>query len=76
MNTHMLKGNWSSTKGKLRQRFSELTDNDLTYVDGKEDELFRQIEKKTGQTREQIEFFLEVECGCVGIESREPNRAK
>lgn len=64
MNTDTMKGNWNVTKGKLKQKFAQLTDNDLTYVEGKEDELLGRIQKKTGQTRENIEKFLKEDCGC------------
>jgi len=50
-----LKGNWNVVKGKLKQKYGELTDDDLTYVEGKEDELFGRIQKKLGKSREEIE---------------------
>lgn len=55
MNQLTLKGNWNIAKGKLRQKYADLTDDDVAYVEGKEDELFGRLQKKTGQTREQIE---------------------
>jgi uncharacterized protein YjbJ (UPF0337 family) len=58
MNTDTLKGNWNIAKGKLKQRWADLTDDDLDYVEGKEDELFGRIQKRTGQTRDAIERFL------------------
>jgi uncharacterized protein YjbJ (UPF0337 family) len=58
-----LKGNWHVIKGKLKQRFANLTDNDLRYEEGQEEELFGRIQKRTGQTREQLERFFD-ECGC------------
>jgi uncharacterized protein YjbJ (UPF0337 family) len=64
MNTDTMKGNWNVTKGKLKQKFAQLTDNDLAYVKGKEDELLGRIQKKTGQTREALEQFLRDDCGC------------
>lgn len=50
-----LKGNWNVVKGKLKQKYGELTDDDLTYVEGKEDEFFGRIQKKIGKSREEIE---------------------
>lgn len=50
-----IKGDWNIIKGKLKQKWATLTDNDLQYVDGKNDELFGRIQKRTGQTREAIE---------------------
>jgi uncharacterized protein YjbJ (UPF0337 family) len=58
MNTDRLKGNWNITKGKLKQKYANLTDDDLQYVEGKEDELYGRIQKRTGETREQINRFL------------------
>jgi uncharacterized protein YjbJ (UPF0337 family) len=55
MNQLTLKGNWNIAKGKLRQKYANLTDDDVAYVEGKEDELFGRLQKKTGETREQIE---------------------
>jgi uncharacterized protein YjbJ (UPF0337 family) len=55
MNNLQLKGNWNVAKGKLKQKWAQLTDDDLTYVEGKEDELFGRIQKRTGQTREAVE---------------------
>jgi uncharacterized protein YjbJ (UPF0337 family) len=63
MNTMQIKGNWHVVKGKLKQRFANLTDNDLRYEEGKEEELFGRLQKATGQTREELERFLD-ECGC------------
>lgn len=49
-----IKGNWNIIKGKLKQHYADLTDDDLKYVEGKEDELLGRIQKKTGETREEI----------------------
>ena len=58
MNQLTLKGNWNIAKGKLKQKYAHLTDSDLTYVEGKEDELIGRLQKKTGENREAIERFL------------------
>lgn len=55
MNKLQFKGNWNIIKGKLKQKWSDLTDDDLTYVEGKEEELVGRIQKKTGQSREAVE---------------------
>ncbi len=55
MNTLELKGDWNIAKGKLKQKWADLTDDDLQYVDGKQDELVGRIQKRTGQTREAVE---------------------
>jgi uncharacterized protein YjbJ (UPF0337 family) len=49
-----LKGNWNVIKGKLKQKYGDLTDDDLTYVEGKEDEFLGRIQKKLGKSREEI----------------------
>lgn len=59
MNNETLKGNWNIAKGKLKQKYANLTDDDLQYVEGQEDELYGRIQKRTGQTREQIERFIQ-----------------
>ena len=54
-----LKGNWNIAKGKIKQQWADLTDDDLAYEDGKEDELKGRIQKKTGQTKEQVNKFFD-----------------
>lgn len=58
MNTLQLKGNWNIAKGKLKQKFASLTDDDLRYTEGKEDELVGRIQKRTGETKEMVEQAL------------------
>ena len=53
-----LKGNWNELKGKLKQAYGNLTDDDLKYEEGKEDELWGKLQNKTGQTREQLTRWL------------------
>jgi uncharacterized protein YjbJ (UPF0337 family) len=55
MNTLTNKGNWNIAKGKLKQKWAQLTDDDLQYVDGKADELVGRIQKRTGERREEIQ---------------------
>lgn len=55
MNTLEIKGNWNIAKGKLKQKWAQLTDDDLEYTEGASDELVGRIQKRTGQTREQVE---------------------
>ena len=59
MNRMILKGNWNLIKGKLKQTFSQLTDDDLQYVEGKEEELIGRIQRKVGKSREEIEKIFE-----------------
>lgn len=55
MNTLEIKGDWNIAKGKLKQKWAKLTDDDLQFVEGKHDELFGRIQKRTGETREAVE---------------------
>ncbi len=54
MNKLEIKGNWNIVKGKLKQKWGELTDDDLDYAEGQEDELLGRIQKRTGQSREAV----------------------
>ncbi|HKX61031.1 MAG TPA: CsbD family protein [Verrucomicrobiae bacterium] len=63
MNKLQMKGNWNVVKGRLKQKFADLTDNDLRYEEGKEDELLGRLQQRTGKTKQEIERVLE-ECGC------------
>ena len=64
MNTATVIGNWNITKGKLKEKYAQLTDDDLVYVEGREDELLGRIQKRTGRSSEEIKSFLSDECGC------------
>jgi uncharacterized protein YjbJ (UPF0337 family) len=49
-----LKGTWDVVKGNLKQKYAQLTDDDLTFAEGKEDELYGRLEQRLGMTREEI----------------------
>lgn len=49
-----LLGNWDETKGKLKQQFAMLTDNDVMFVSGKQDEMLGRLQVKLGKTKEEI----------------------
>lgn len=49
-----IKGNWNELKGKLKQEYGDLTDDDLTYIEGQEDELLGKIQTKVGETKENL----------------------
>jgi uncharacterized protein YjbJ (UPF0337 family) len=53
-----LKGRWNELKGKVKQAHGDLTDDDLKYEDGKEDELYGRLQTKLGKTREQVVDWL------------------
>ncbi|HSI86581.1 MAG: CsbD family protein [Candidatus Methylacidiphilales bacterium] len=59
MNSDRIKGNWNILKGKLKQQYAQLTDDDLTYVEGKEEEVLGRIQAKVGATRDDIERLLD-----------------
>ncbi len=48
------KGNWNEVKGKLKQKYGELTDDDLVFSEGKEEELLGRLQQKTGKAKEQL----------------------
>jgi uncharacterized protein YjbJ (UPF0337 family) len=54
-----LKGNWNEMKGKIKQQYGNLTDDDLIYEEGKEDELYGRIQKKTGHTKEEVKRWID-----------------
>ncbi|PQA60681.1 MULTISPECIES: CsbD family protein [Siphonobacter] len=54
MNETTLKGNWNELKGKIKQAYGDLTDDDLVYEEGKEDELWGRLQQKTGKTKDEI----------------------
>ena len=55
MSKLQIKGNWNEMKGKLKQKYSELTDDDLLYTEGQEDELIGKLQKKLNKGREELE---------------------
>jgi uncharacterized protein YjbJ (UPF0337 family) len=55
MTTLEIKGDWNITKGKLKQKWAKLTDSDLQYSEGKQEEMLGRIQKITGESREIVE---------------------
>ncbi len=53
-----LKGNWNETKGKLKQQYAMLTDDDLMLVERKQDEMLGRIQTKLGKTKEEIHQLI------------------
>jgi len=53
-----LKGNWNEQKGKLKQKFATLTDNDLLFLDGKKDEMLGKLQAKLGKTKEELHKII------------------
>ncbi|MFH6997149.1 CsbD family protein [Flavobacterium sp. FlaQc-57] len=58
MNTTEIKGNWNELKGKLKQKFADLTDDDLMHAEGKEDEMYGKLQQKLGKTKEEFQKLL------------------
>ncbi len=58
MNSLQLKGTWNEVKGKLKQQYADLTDDDLLYTEGKEDELFGKLQKKLGKSKEEVQKLI------------------
>ena len=62
MNTQILKGDWNIIKGNLKQKWARLTDDDLQFVEGKQDELIGRIQKRTGESKDAVEKTLDEAC--------------
>jgi uncharacterized protein YjbJ (UPF0337 family) len=60
MNKLQFKGSWNEVKGKLKQKYAQLTDDDLKYAEGKDDELIGRLQKKLGKSAEEVRHILEV----------------
>ena len=69
MNKLEIKGDWNILKGKVKQKWAKLTDDDLKFVAGKEEELIGRIQKRTGEARATVESTLN-ECCCCSTEQK------
>lgn len=58
MNTAMIRDRWGLFKGKLKEKYATLTDNDLAYILGREEEMLGHIQEKTGASRAELEQYL------------------
>ena len=54
-----IKGNWNELKGRAKQEWANLTDDDLLYVEGKEDELLGRIQNRTGKTKDEVRSWFD-----------------
>ena len=59
MNELQIKGNWNEIKGKMKQKYADLTDDYLNYAEGKADELLGRLQKKTGKSKEELKREIE-----------------
>lgn len=58
MNTTESLGNWNEVKGKLKQKYAALTDDDLLLIEGKKDEMYGRLQKKLGKTKEELHEII------------------
>ena len=68
MNTDTMKGAWKQFKGKVKEKWGDLTDDEIDKAEGKRDQLVGTIQKKYGQSKEEVERQLqqyEHDCGCA-----------
>lgn len=57
--TDKIKGNWNQIKGQIKQKYGELTEDDLTYQEGQEDELIGRLQEKLGKTKDEIKQMID-----------------
>lgn len=53
------KGRWNQLKGRVKQEWAEVTDDDLLLIEGKEDELLGRLQEKTGKTKEELSLWID-----------------
>jgi uncharacterized protein YjbJ (UPF0337 family) len=54
-----LKGSWNEVKGKLKQKYAQLTDDDLTFAEGKDEELLGRLQQRLGKSKEDLRREIE-----------------
>jgi uncharacterized protein YjbJ (UPF0337 family) len=59
MNKLQMKGSWNELKGKLKQQYGNLADDDLVFSEGKEDELLGRLQKKLGKSKDEVRQIIE-----------------
>ena len=58
MNSTVIKGNWNELKGKLKQKYGNLTDDDLMFTEGREDEMLGRLQKKLGKSKDEVRRLI------------------
>lgn len=58
-NSKEIEGNWNELKGKIKQKYADLTDDDLMYEEGKEDEMWGKLQQKLGKTEKEIKSLFD-----------------
>jgi len=54
-----IRGNWNQIKGKLKEKYGQLSEDDLSYAEGQEEQLLGKIQEKTGESKQQIKDFID-----------------
>ncbi len=72
MNRDTLKGQWTQLKGKIRQQWGKLTDDEIDQVQGSAEQLIGRIQERYGRSREQAEQEVDRWLGSQGAD--EPHR--
>ena len=57
--TDKIKGNWNQIKGKLKEEYGELTDDDLQYQEGKEDQMIGHLQEKLGKSKDEVKRIID-----------------
>jgi uncharacterized protein YjbJ (UPF0337 family) len=57
--SNKIRGNWNQIKGQLKQAYGQLTDHDLSYQEGQEEELIGRLQKKLGQTKDEVKNMID-----------------
>jgi len=55
MNNQTLKGDWNQLKGNVKQKWADLTDDDLTHIEGSRDKLVGRLQERSGRAKEEVE---------------------
>jgi uncharacterized protein YjbJ (UPF0337 family) len=58
MNTTEMQGNWETIKGKLKQKYASLTDDDLLFAEGKKEEMMGKLQTKLGKSKEELHSII------------------
>lgn len=59
MTSLKIKGNWNQLKGKLKQKYAKLTDDDLVFAEGKEEEMLGRLQERLGKNKEELRKEIE-----------------
>lgn len=76
MNWDRIEGNWKEFKGRARQKWGELTDDDLDRVEGSREELVGLIQKRYGKAREEAEREVDTWSGSIGKSGRDDDSGR